>query len=269
MSKKEVKVKLGVTHYLNAKPLIYGIEKGLVDGRFEIKYGSPKECARMLRNNEVDLALLPSIEYPKNSRYRIVDKVAVTSRGAVASVLLYSKVPLERIESIALDANSLTSIALLKILCRELYNISPDFIEMQPDLEKMLNKADAALVIGDSALYTANNGYEVRDLGTDWTKMTGYPFVYAIWSGTLGRIKSEYLELFNISMKNGVLNLTKIAKEYAEKDKKGTYDDNLSYLKENIKFNFGLRAQQGLIEFYRFAEYYKLIDELPELRFFS
>ena len=113
----------------------------------------------MLRDNEVDVALLPSIEYPKNSRYRIVDKVAVTSRGAVASVLLYSKVPLERIESIALDANSLTSIALLKILCRELYNISPDFIEMQPDLDNMLKKADAALVIGDSALYIAINGW--------------------------------------------------------------------------------------------------------------
>ncbi len=266
---KNEKVKLAVTSFLNAKPLIYGIVNGMVDGDYDIVYGSPKECAEMLRKNQVDLALLPSIEYPKNSRYRIVDKVAITSRGPVGSVLLFSKVPVEEITSVALDKTSLTSVALLKILCRELYNISPDFVQMQPDVEKMLKKHDAALVIGDIALHTVNNGYHVRDLGQDWTKMTGYPFVYAIWSGTLGRVKTEYLESFNRSMKNGVLNITKIAKEHSTNGNKEEYKKNLAYLKEHIKFNFGLRAQQGLIEFYRYAEYYKLIEELPELRFFG
>ena len=107
------------------------------------------------------------------------------------------------------------------------------------------------------------------DCGQDWTKMTGYPFVYAVWSGTLGKIKSEYLECFNNSLKKGILNISKIAEENSPKDDRTQYKKNLRYLKDNIKFNFGLRAQQGLIEFYRYAEYYKLIEELPDLRFFG
>ncbi|MBN2134435.1 MAG: menaquinone biosynthesis protein [Acidobacteria bacterium] len=268
MEKKEPKIKLAVTNFLNSRPLVYGFENGAVKGEYEIIYGTPAECSELLRTNKVDLALLPSIEYPKNSRYRIIDKVAITSRGPVGSVLLILKKNIEDVTTVAVDKNSLTSIALLKILCRELYNISPDFIEMEPSLPKMLKKADAALLIGDNALYSDINGFVVRDLGSDWTKMTGYPFVYAIWSGPLGKIKSDYLDSFNKSMKTGVLNLSKIARDYAESNK-GTYKKNLSYLKENIKFNFGLRAQQGLIEFYRYAEYYKLIEELPELRFFG
>jgi chorismate dehydratase len=223
----------------------------------------------MLRKGEVDLALLPSIEYPKNSRYRIIDKVAIVSRGPVASVLLIHRNGIEDIKSVALDSNSRTSIALLKILCREIYNISPDFIDMEPNIEKMMKKTDAALLIGDNALYLENNGYHYRDLGADWTKMTGYPFVYAIWAGTLGKIKSEFITDFNRSMKDGMMNIDKIAKDYADRNKRSNYKKNLLYLKEHIKFDFGLRAQQGLIEFYRYAEHYKLIDEMPELRFFG
>jgi chorismate dehydratase len=269
MEKRAQKIRLGVLKYLNSKPLLYGFENGLVNGKFELFYGTPSECAEMLRKGEVDLALLPSIEYPKNSRYRIIDKVAIVSRGPVASVLLIYKSGIEDIKSVALDTNSRTSIALLKILCREIYNISPDFIDMEPNIEKMMKKTDAALIIGDNALYLENNGYHSRDLGADWTKMTGYPFVYAIWAGTLGKIKSEFIEDFNRSMKNGLMNIDKIAKDYADKNKKSNYKRNLLYLREHIKFDFGLRAQQGLIEFYRYAEHYKLIDEMPELRFFG
>jgi len=262
-------LKLGVGHFLNSRPLIYGFENGVADGKFELIFASPSECAKLLRDDKVDLALLPSIEYPFNSRYRIIDKVAITSRGPVESVLLISKVPVEEIETVALDKSSLSSIALLKILCREKYNISPDYKQMEPNLEKMLSQADAALLIGDNALYAERKGYYVRDLGSDWTKMTGYPFVYAIWTGTLGKIKSELIKYFSISLKNGIMNIPQIARDYAEKENIGTYKSNLKYLKENIKFNFGLRAQQGLIEFYRYAEYHRLIEELPELRFFG
>jgi chorismate dehydratase len=269
METKGKTIKLAVNYFLNSRPLVYGFENGLADGKFELVFASPSECAQLLRDNKVDLALLPSIEYPFNSRYRIVDKVAITSRGPVESVLLFLKGPIEEIQSVALDKSSLSSSALLKILCREKYNISPDFIRMEPNLEKMMARADAALLIGDNALYADKKDYHVRDLGSDWTKMTGFPFVYAIWTGTLGRIKTESIKYFSMSLKNGILNIPKIAHDYAEKDKRGTYKKNLKYLKENIKFNFGLRAQQGLIEFYRYAEYHRLIEELPELRFFG
>ena len=147
----------------------------------------PARCAELLHANEVDLGLIPSIEYPGHD-YRIVPGVSIASDGPVASVAIFSKVPTEKIRSIALDTSSRTSIALLRVLCARWFDIEPRLERMPPDLGRMIGECDAALVIGDNALFIDHDalGLEKVDLGEEWIGMTGLPFVYAFWAGRPG-----------------------------------------------------------------------------------
>ena len=127
----------------------------------------PAQCAELLHANEVDLGLIPSIEYPGHD-YRIVPGVSIASDGPVASVAIFSKVPTEDIRSIALDTSSRTSVALLRVLCARWFEIEPRLVSMPPDLGRMLGECDAALVIGDNALFTDHEALGLEKV--DWAK---------------------------------------------------------------------------------------------------
>ena len=144
--------RLGAVEYLNARPLVYGLE--LRSDLFSVRYDVPSKCAALLHEGSIDVGMIPSIEYLRGtSPYRIVDGLGIVSDGPVASVAVFSSRPIGEVESIALDTSSRTSVALLRVLCREAFGIEPELTPMPPDLTSMLKRCDAALVIGDPALY--------------------------------------------------------------------------------------------------------------------
>src|SRR5438132_9646429 len=144
-------IRLGAVSYLNTGPLVYGLDEQ--PERFHIRFDVPSQCAALLHENRVDLGLIPSIEYLRGPAYRIVPGVAIASDGPVASVALFSRKSSSDVRSIALDNGSRTSVALLKVLCARWFEISPAFMTMAPDVPAMLDACDAALVIGDNALF--------------------------------------------------------------------------------------------------------------------
>ncbi|MDE0076036.1 MAG: menaquinone biosynthesis protein, partial [Caldilineaceae bacterium] len=151
-------VRVGCVNYLNARPLWHGLGKR--PDLFSLKYAVPSRVSAWLHNGEVDLALVSSIEY--GPRYRVVPGAAVTSNGPVASVAAFSRKPLTRARSVALDSSSRTSAALMRILCAEWFDIEPEFVTMEPNLPAMLQRCDAALLIGDRALFVDHVGMGLR-----------------------------------------------------------------------------------------------------------
>jgi chorismate dehydratase len=143
------RVRLGAVGYLNARPHVFGLERM---PRFDLRFDVPSQCAALLHGAEIDVGLIPSIEYLHGS-YAIVPDVAIASRGPVSSVTLYTTRPLAEVRSIALDTSSRTSVALTRILCARAFQIQPRFEPHGPDLESMLAHNDAALIIGDQALF--------------------------------------------------------------------------------------------------------------------
>ena len=146
-------VRLGAVGYLNARPLVYGLERS---SRFDVRFDVPSVCANLLHDGGIDVGLIPSIEYLRGladaGSYRIVPDLAIASRGEVASVSLYTRRPMSDVRSIAMDTSSRTSVALVSVLCARLFKIQPAIESRTPDVTAMLADSDAALIIGDNAL---------------------------------------------------------------------------------------------------------------------
>ena len=130
------RVRLGAVGYLNARPLVYGLD---VSTRFDLRYDVPSECARLLHEGAIDVGLIPSIEYLRGGVYRIAPDLAIASRGPVDSVAIYTTRPIADVRSIALDTSSRTSVALVSVLCARRFRIRPALESRGPDLAEMLD----------------------------------------------------------------------------------------------------------------------------------
>jgi chorismate dehydratase len=244
-------IRLGAVSYLNTRPLVFGLDR-LTD-RFSLRFDVPAQCATLLHANEVDLGLIPSIEYIGHD-YRIVPGVSIASDGPVASVAIFTRVPAEDIHSIALDTSSRTSQALLRVLCARWFEVDPAFVSMAPDLPKMLGECDAALLIGDNALFTDHEGLglEKVDLGEAWIGMTGLPFVYAFWAGRPGVAGRDDIAALQEARDRGVAAAATIGQQsYPDSPEQAARADR--YLREEVKYALGERERQGLERFYQLA----------------
>ena len=159
-------VRVGCIEYLTARPLWQGL--GDHPRLFSLKFSVPSEVSSWLHSGEVDLALVSSIEYGPG--YRIVPGVAVTSMGSVASLAAFSSKPLTEVKTVALDTSSRTAAALMRILCSDWFDIEPEFVSMRPNLSAMLQRCDAALLIGDNTLFVDHVGMGLHkyDLCDEW-----------------------------------------------------------------------------------------------------
>jgi predicted solute-binding protein len=259
-------IRLGSVSYLNARPLVYGLER---NPRFNVRYDIPAVCARLLHAHEIDLGLIPSIEYLRGPRpYNGVFGPGVTSKGPVASVAIYTRKEPRDIRSMAMDSTSRTSVALATILMRRVYNATLQPVSMQPDLERMLETADAALLIGDYALFLDHQALNARkiDVGEWWTEHTGLPFVYAFWAGWPQAVGAEEVAMLEDARDRGVAHLDDIARSYypddAERERVAS-----GYLRHNIQYS--LDGVEGLTTFYRYAAEYGLASFDGELRFYD
>lgn len=260
-------VRLGAVSYLNTKPLVEGLDerKDLFDLRFDV----PAQCAALLHEGRIDVGLIPAIEYLRGDYY-IVPDIAITSDGPVASVAVFSRVPVEQIHTLALDISSRTSVALTRVLCATKWGIRPKLTASEPDLRAMLARADAALVIGDPALEidAAAIGVDKIDLGSEWQALTGLPFVYAMWTGRQGAIAAPHIGELQAARDRGVAAIPEIARRVAGGDSaRATVVEQ--YLRDNLKYPLGAREIAGLRRFHELAAEQALVPGPRPLRFYG
>lgn len=250
-------IRLGAVDYLNARPLVHGL-----DGRpdlFTLRFDSPAQCALLLHERTIDAGMIPTIEYCRGSDYRVVRGMGIVSEGRVASVALFASKALAEITTIATDTSSRTSNALLRILCAESFGIEPAFSPMFPDVDSMLDACDAALIIGDPALFLdpEKKGVEKIDLGEQWTGMTGLPFVWAFWAGRPGVMTPEAVLALQQARDAGVADSDAIAAGYAGPARAAL---SQAYLRDNIHYVMGDREMAGVRKYYELAARHGLIQ---------
>src|SRR5580693_717455 len=217
-------LRISAISYLNTAPLMWDFEHESTDARsaFEISYTIPSQCAASLREGSADIGIIPAVAYCCIPDLAILPGVAIASRRAVRSILLVSKVPLERIRTVALDTSSMTSVALIKVLFAKWWGGGRTFTAMAPDIEHMLEEHDAGLVIGDPALKIDRSRYLTYDLAEEWIRLTGKPFIFAFWAVRHAALKDaphdlDLAAVFQKSRDHGLLpeSLDRIGSEWA------------------------------------------------------
>lgn len=260
-------IRVGAVEYLNARPLTWALDRR--PDRWHVRYDVPAVCATLLHNGEVDLGLIPSIEYLEAPDYRFVPGVGIGSRGPVASVALMTRRDISDIRRLALDTSSRTSVALVKVLCAHHFGIAPEFVLRAPDLPSMLRDCDAALLIGDPALETdpATLGLQKIDLGSAWEAMTGLPFIYAAWTGRPGAITASDVQALQAAQGEGVRACEVIAREYAPGDARAASRAAV-YLRDNVRYGLGPEEAAGLQLFLDYAADLGLAPRRRPLEFY-
>ena len=261
-------VRLGAVSYLNVRPLVYRLEQH--PDEVTLRFDVPSECARLLEAGEIDLGMIPSIAYVDRAGDRIVPGVCIGSDGPVASVALFARKPVREIATIALDTSSRTSAALVHILCARRFAIQPSFIPHGPDLAAMLAAADAALLIGDRALFADHraHGADKIDLGQVWTEMTGLPFVWAFWAGRPNAASGSTIRRLQTAAESGMAHTREIAEAYCRATPERTPLAE-QYLREHLAFRFTPRALEGLGVYYAEAGRLGLIERAGQPVFFE
>ena len=261
-------VRVSAVEYLNAKPLVHGLDSR--SDLFDLRYDVPAQCAAHLHDRSVELGLIPSIEYLENPDYRIVPDLAVASDGDVASVALFTTRPVTSLRSIAVDSNSRTSSMLLRILCAESWDIEPKLVKLRPDLPVMLKRCDAALLIGDSALFLdyERQGLEKVDLGDEWTALTSLPFVWATWVGRSGTLTDAHIQALQDARNGGNQSIDQIVAGHCSNYDEEQQEVAREYLRENVSFSLDDRALSGLKKFFEYAHELRLVQTSADLRFF-
>jgi len=260
-------LRLGAVSYLNTKPLVHGLDAQ--SDRFAIRFDVPSLCASLLHAGLVDLGLIPAVEYLRGD-YAIVPDVAIASDGAIASVAVFSRVPIADVKTLALDTSSKTSVALTRVMCARRWQIAPTFVPSNPDLAAMLSRADAALVIGDPALEIDPVASAVTkiDLGLEWQALTGLPFVYAMWTGRPGVASPEHCQALQAARDRGVKDLAAIARVEGAGDP-AREARALAYLSDNLKYHLGEREAAGLRRFHELAVDIGVMPSMKPLRFYE
>lgn len=267
------RLRISAISYLNTAPLMWDFERGRAGQSFNISYTLPSACAGALGEGTADIGIIPAAAYTQIPGLQVLPDVAIASRRAVRSILLVSKVPIEEVRSVALDTSSMTSVALTKVLFEKWLGGARTYEPMAPNVEEMLAKHDAALVIGDPALKIDRSRYLTLDLAEEWIRYTGKPFVFAFWAvrGAGLDEKDPSLDLaavFRDSRDHGLQSsgLNQIAREWAPRLNISEADVR-SYLTENIHYQLDAGCLEGLRLFYRYAAEIGALPAAPELRF--
>ena len=267
------RLRISAISFLNTTPLMWDFDHGPAGDNFDISYTVPSACAADLAKGNADIGIIPAAAYTTVPNLVILPGVAIASRQAVRSILLVSKVPVEKIQTVALDTSSLTSVALVKVLFAKWWGGKRKFTSMDPDLESMLQLNDAALLIGDSALKVDRSKFLTFDLAEQWFRFTGKPFVFAFWAVRKDALKDKTSNLdlaaiFQRSRDHGLAadNLNQIAREWAPRVGLSEADVR-SYLTDNIHYYLDPAHIEGLQLYYRFAQECGALPTAPALDF--
>ncbi len=279
MGAQRGKLRLGRINFLNVLPIYYPLEAGIIANPFEIVPGVPSELNNLCANGSLDISPVSSIEYARRSGlYYIVPDLSINSVGEVKSVLLLSRMPIERLsgKTVLATSKSHTAVGLLKVLCSLRYGVAPRFETGScSDYLSRSEIPDACLAIGDEALRLVRSGifHHVLDLGTAWYKWTGRPFVFAVWvirkdtvTEKNGQLQDAISALLS-SKRWGLANIGRICEEAAR-----TGLLNIPELHEYyrcLRFDLNEEERSGLSLFYSLLFQAGELEEEPRLETFT
>ena len=263
------KLRIAAVSFLNARPITYGLERGLGGDRFELSFELPSRCAELLERGDVDLGLVPSASYAAASgEMRIVPGIAIAGFGAVRTVLLVGEVPWAEMQDIALDGASRSSAMLLRLLCRQ-RGLTPRFRELPHDaVVDAASGTTGALVIGDAGFGAAARFPHAVDLGAAWRDTTGLPFVYAAWTGRPGAVGPDDITILKQSLADGLAARATIARAWSEAHG-GDPADYQRYLTDNIRYQLGAEELSGLATFFDRAHAAELLPRAVRPRLYE
>lgn len=260
-------IRLGGIDYLNALPLTRYLESGGVPA-LDVSDHPPSRLATLLHAGELDVAVAPVVEYLRRPQYEVAPGICISSYGAVESIRLYFRRPLSETRAVGLDTSSRSSALLVRLLYRELWGGHPRFSQLDPqEACKVLAKGgggdtpvdaegslDAILLIGDAALRQPQpTGWEVIDLGTEWSRWTGQPFVYAFWICREGVLSDALLARLYEAKRHGIAKIDEISRECGAARGIGEVACR-HYLRQTIQYDFGPSEQEGLRLFFSLLE---------------
>ena len=250
-------MQIGAVSYLNSRPLIEGLEGLLPSANLVLDY--PSRLADALSNGQLDVALIPSIEYFRRPGYEVISDACVAARGEVLSVKLYCRVHPGQIRTLALDEGSRTSAALTKVILAERYGVIPKTEPLRMESTTTDSSADAVLLIGDRAMHSPEESFtEVMDLGQFWYDWTGLPFVFAMWVARREVNTEGVDEALSHARDLGIANVADIAREEAPRlGISETLAHN--YLTRNLHYHLTSAERSGLKLFSELAAQHNLV----------
>ena len=241
-------LKISAVSYLNTIPFIHGLKQSELIKTIDLQLDYPSICADKLINGTVDLALVPVAVIPKLKEAYIISDYCIGANGAVDTVCLYSDVPIEEIETIALDYQSRTSVALLRVLLKEYWQLNPELKKANVGFEENIKGNHAALVIGDRAFALNTKHAYIYDLSAIWKEMTGLPFVFAAWVANK-KLPQDFIVSFNKALEKGLSNIDKALA--LEGDSYPNCKNPEDYLNNKISYNLDVEKQKGMELFLR------------------
>jgi chorismate dehydratase len=284
------KLRVSAISFLNTAPLMWDFDRGVPPGEapvvsgddpaanplyrdFDVEYTVPSRCADALREGTADIGIVPVAAYASIPDLVVVPDVAIAAKGPVRSILLVSKVPLERTRTLAADTSSRTSVALAQVLYHLWFGRIPELVPLGPNLDHMLTRCDSALLIGDPALAVARSRYPTWDLAEEWERLTGKPFVFAFWAVRAaslgeGRPELDVAGVFRNSRDRGLCpaSLSAIARCWAQRVHLSEAEVH-RYLTQNIYYRLDEQTLPGLQLFYRYAAECGALPLAPPVRF--
>jgi len=282
------KLRISVVQYLNTAPLVRGFTHGPLQGKYDLSFTVPSQCAEALRTNTADVAIIPAIELQRIPNLVILPDLSIASKERVRSLLIVSQSPIREARRIALDCSSRSTQALTKILCDARWLISPQFTEAAPDLATMLATSDAALLIGDPALRLAIAAEQhllapgrdgalvctgaqiglpqfpkafIYDVVHEWWQLTERPAVLAVWAARAEIVTPELAADFSASLAYGLAHLPDICAEAAHELQLPAKELSL-YLRTNIDYSLDAENLKGLDEYFAHAARLNLIPRV-------
>lgn len=235
--KLDSKIRIAAVSYLNTLPLLYGIEQSPVMNKIELKVDYPSKIAQWLIDGDADIALVPVATIPHLKESYIVSDYGIAADGEVASVCLFSEVPVNEIKMVILDYQSRTSNELARVLLRDYWKISPDIIYSQKEYRQEIKGTTAAVVIGDRAFEQKKNSAYCYDLAEAWKQMTGLPFIFAAWVSNK-KLSENFVKEFNAANEYGVTHIDDVINTIENKqgiDLKKYYTQHIRYYLDNDK----------------------------------
>lgn len=253
-------LRIGCVSYLNAKPLIYGLER---DAGLKLDLAVPSKLLEGLQAQRHDVALLPAIDYQRMPGLKIVPSGGIGSDGETLTVRIFSRIAPPEIKRLACDGDSHTSVALARILLMEQYDIHPAFVPLEE-----AGGSDAVLLIGDKVVCEEPQGYRHQmDLGGAWKDLTGLPFVFAVWMARGEIDLGDLPEKLDKAKHDGLAHIEEIVARYAT-PRGWPPEIARRYLTGHLKFNVGSRELDAMQLFYQLARKHGILSQLQPMRLY-
>ncbi len=249
-----MKYKISAVSYLNTLPFLYGFQHSSISKTHDISLDYPALSAQKFINKQVDIGLIPVAAIPQLDQVHVISDYCIGAVGKVDSVLLVSDVPIHEIETILLDYQSRTSINLVRVLAKRLWNIQPKWVKAKAGYETQINGSTAGVIIGDRTFDMPRQFAYQYDLAEAWQQLTGKPFVFAAWLSH-SQPKSDFLKQFNQSLKLGITHIDQTVKIFNKQNPNAKVNIEY-YLKNSISYILDAEKRSGMELF---------LNELKEL----